>query len=117
MTKTELEALRTKYADLKGDTSFSVASVDINAMLDALPESPRNKLLRTKYLDQKADHNMPGWIVQQDIEMLAKEVVPIESEIVPPVPPEEPKATVPDLKLPPEGAADNVPTDTEPPTI
>lgn len=87
MTKTELESLRSKYADHQGDASFSVVSRDINEMLDALPESPRNTLLRSKYLDQKADHSMPGWIAQGDVELLAKEIVTIEPE-----PPETPSA-------------------------
>lgn len=85
MTKSELESLRAKYADHQGDASFSVVSRDINEMLDALPESPRNTLLRSKYLDQKADHSMPGWIAQGDVELLAKEIVTIEPDA--PVPP------------------------------
>lgn len=106
MTKTELESLRAKYADLKGDASFSVVSRDINEMLDALPESPRNTLLRAKYLDQKADHSMPGWIAQGDVELLAKEIVTIEPDS--PIPPKGEEA--------PSGNAgsDSPPADSDP---
>lgn len=91
MTSLELEALRSKYVNHQfSEFRFAEASEDVNAMLDALPESPRNTLLRKKYADTKAEYNVAAWIVQQDIELLAKEVVPIDPE-----PPEiEPPAEI-----------------------
>lgn len=81
MTKAEHYAIKAKYETWKWEQiRFAEVADDMNALLDALPESPRNTLFRTKYGYSKAEHDVPFWIAKQDVVMLLAEVVPIESE-------------------------------------
>ena len=89
--KAELEL---KYCDanLPHEIDIEAAQADVNEILDALPASPRNNAMRSKYAN-KATGLMMFWLVAQDVDTLLMDVIPIDPPVETPVtiPPAEEK--------------------------
>ena len=82
-TKTRDE-IKARWQVQQHQVDWSDGVRDMNLILDALPESPRNVVLREKYKDEKAAGNVLGWLVSQDIESVIDDVVPVDPIVVPP---------------------------------